>query len=228
MGFGYNRGMANAENNPGAPRACPPPLPPSAGSAPLSEADYALVRQAKANFKAIQKAARTARISAIIGFIIGGLALLSTLLSPSWAAAFVSAGVCVVAAVEFWGCRRMLRSDPRAAVLLGRNQLALLAIIAIYCIVQMLTFNPKELQEALVSRDFRDQLTYLPSMKNEVDRMDRTAQQMVVPFYGLVILVSVVCQGLMARYYFSRRWDVDAFNNQTPEWVRRIIAETQA
>lgn len=39
---------------------------------------------------------------------------------------------------------------------------------------------------------------------------------------GIVILVSVLFQGLNAIYYFTRRKHVDAYVQNTPEWVLNL------
>ena len=66
----------------------------------------------------------------------------------------------------------------------------------------------------------------LPGMAAEIDKMIETwAPYLVYGFYSLLIVVSVGFQGGLALYYFSRRKHVEAFNRETPAWVRRVLAE---
>ena len=140
----------------------------------------------------------------------------------------MAAGLCVIGVVEYKGYQRMRRADPNAARMLGTNQLALLGLIVLYCLAQMAAFSPEQARAAAISPEVRAQLANLPSMAKAIDSdIDRLAPLATYGFYGLVIVLSIAFQGGLARYYFTRRRHLEAFNAQTPPWIRRLFAETE-
>ncbi len=52
-----------------------------------------------------------------------------------------------------------------------------------------------------------------------LEEVDSLYSGVVVAFYGTIIALTVVVQGLNAFYYFSRRKYVDAYLRDTPDWV---------
>lgn len=192
----------------GPPPSLPTPEPPC----PLSGADFVLIRQAAVRRKALVSAGRTARASSIITLAIGILGLPLVAMSFSWIAAIVVLGICAVGAVELYGSGRIRRADPAAGRLLAVNQLALLGLILAYCLVQMCT-SP-------LSAELRSQLAGI-DLKG-IEHLELLLTQAI---YGLVAGLSVVFQGGMAFYYFTRRKHVEAFLAQTPDWVRRLLLE---
>lgn len=197
--------------------------------ATLGESDLLLIREATIRRKAIKNAAATARTSAAVTLVLGILAVLFVLVWPSWQSAVMAVGLCAVGTVEYLGHRKMRQADPAAARLLGRNQLAFLALIVLYCVVQMVSFSPEQARAAALSAESRSQLDAMPSMAKDIDsQIDRWAPLVVYSFYGLVIVLSGAFQGGLAAYYFTRRRHLEAFNRDTPAWVRQVIAETGA
>ncbi|MCP4606645.1 MAG: hypothetical protein GY847_40085 [Proteobacteria bacterium] len=197
-------------------------------SAPLNDSDYLLIRQATVHYKAIRTSARTALTSSVITFLIGISAVPLVLLWPSWEGAIIAVGLCLVGIVEYMGYRKMRRADPAAARILGRNQLALLGLIVLYCVVQMVVFSPEQAQTEAISPEVRSQLdAMMPGMSEAVDaEIGHWAPLVTYGFYGLIILLSLVFQAGMALYYFTRKRYIEAFNEQTPKWVRRVFTET--
>ena len=201
--------------------ASPPPVPGQAG--PLGQADLLLVRQAGERHKAIRSAARKASLSATITLVIGACSVPLVALSPSWDGAMVAAGICVVGLVERSGARRLRRGDPAAARLLGCNQLAFIALIVLYCAVQMAAFARGGGTVSLLSAESRSQLSGMPDVAAQLDNM--IPPSAVYAFFGLVILLSVLCQGGLALYYFTRHKRLLAFRNDTPDWVRHLLLD---
>ena len=198
---------------------------PSSQPGPLAESDYVLIRQAAGRRKAIRNASRTAATSATITLSLGVLALLTLPLWPSWQAALIAVGLCVIGAVEYLGRRRLRQGDPAAAGILGKNQIAFLCLIIVYCVYNMATFSTEKARAEALSPEVRAQLKALPGIDEMIERW---APLVTYGFYGLVIGLSVACQGGMALYYFSRRRHVLGYNSQTPQWVRRVLAESGA
>jgi hypothetical protein len=128
----------------------------------------------------------------------------------------------VVAWNEFRGRKRLLAFDPSSATLLGWNQVGLLAAIVAYCLWMLYTSltggNP--LAELKASPEMGEVLGV------EGRGFDALYRQIVVGFYGLVILLSVIFQGWNAIYYFTRRRHVEEYLAQTPTWVRELQRAT--
>jgi hypothetical protein len=166
--------------------------------------------------------------SAVTTLCFGAMALPFALLSPSLPGIFITAGLFIVGVVEFKGSQRMRRAEVSAASMLGKNQLAFLGFIILYCAMQMVSFSPEQVKAAALSPEVRAQLGSLPNLE-ELDRqIERFAPLVTYGLYGLIILLSIGFQGGMAVYYFSRRRHLELFRQSTPEWVRQIFIETGA
>ena len=195
-------------------------------AAPIGEGELGLIRQAVVRRRKVKSAAGVARSSAIVTLVIGFLALPFVLLSPSLSGVVVVAGVITVGVREWMGYGKMQRAETGAAGHLGWNQVALVGVITFYCLLQMASFSPEEMKAAALSPEARSLSAALPGMMAGIDKMIETwAPYLVYGFYSLLIVVSVGFQGGMALYYFTRRKSVEAFNRETPEWVRRIFVE---
>jgi len=196
---------------------------------PLTERHYAEVRQAVRARRRVKGAARTALFSGAVTLAIGLLAAPFALIWPSASGVIVVVGVCAVGAVELVGYGRMRRAEPSAARFLGLNQLALLGVVTLYCVMQMAAFSPQEAQAAAMSPEVRSQLSAVPEMARSIDNLVlQWAPIVTYGFYSLVIGLSVCSQGGMALYYFTRRKHIERFNRATPEWIRRLFVEMKA
>jgi len=196
---------------------------------PLTDAHFAEVRQAVRDRRRVKGAARTALSSGSITLMIGVLAAPFVLVWPSASGVMIVAGVCAVGAVELVGYRRMRQAVPSAARLLGVNQLALLGLISLYCVMQMVAFSPEAARAAALSPEVQAQLSAVPEMAGAInDLVLRWAPILTYGFYSLVIGLSVCFQGGMALYYFTRRKHIERFNRATPEWIRRLFVEMRA
>jgi hypothetical protein len=187
-------------------------LPPSAEN-PLSQGHYEELAAAQPQLNKVRAAARVATFN---GWTIDVLAALSAPFALfSIEGALMTIGLSVIAYIEFRGRRGLLEYDPPAATLLGWNQVALLALISAYCLCALwaalsgpgpLEFEIQaqpELGEALVS----------------VEEVDALYRGIAIAFYSVVILLSLVLQGLNAVYYFTRRKYIVACLRETPQWV---------
>ncbi len=208
-----------------------PPIPTArciatpAPACPLSEEDFRLLRRAAAARRPVRKVAGTARFSAVTTLVIGVAGIPFLIFSPSGIALLMVVGICAIGVIEFVGYRRIRRGTPSAATLLGRNQLAFMALIVGYCIFQMATvarqplaaFSSPELQSSLSQLD--------PGLMQQIEHWAPIAGY---GFYGLVLVLSVLFQGGLALYYFSRRRHLETLENSTPASVRRVFAELDA
>jgi hypothetical protein len=183
-----------------------------------------LIFQTVVAYKGIRSAAKTARTSAVITLTIGAVSGLCVLFGPSWQGAFVTAGLCGIGAMEYWGHRRIGRADADAAAVLGWNQVTFLAMIVLYCVAQMALFTPESIKVAAISPEARSQLHSLPGMEKSIDKqIERFAPLVMYGFYGLVIVLSTLSQGGLALYYFTRRKRIERFHGSTPGWARRVV-----
>lgn len=202
------------------------PLPAGQTPSPLTEAHFKLLRQAVAARKPVHNAARTARGSATTILVIGVASIPIAVLYPSWLGTAVVAGICTVGVIEYIGAQRMRRGDPAAAVFLGRNQLAFLAVIVAYCLIQMLTYSPAQTRSALDSAELQPAFEQMPELRQQLDGMIQSfAPIATYGFYSLVIVISIAAQGGLAVYYFTRRRHLEALQHSTPPWIRRLFDE---
>lgn len=197
-----------------------------AAAAPIGESELGLIRQAVVRRRKMKSAAGVVRSSAIVTLVIGFLALPFVLWSPSLSGVVVVVGVITVGVREWMGYEKMRRAETGAAGHLGWNQVALVGVITFYCLLQMASFSPEEMKAAALSPEVRSLSAALPGMMAGIDKMVETwAPYAVYGFYSLLIVVSIGFQGGMALYYFSRRKYVEAFNRETPAWVRKVLVE---
>jgi hypothetical protein len=169
----------------------------------------------------IRRAAGTATFN---GWATGIFAALSAPLALFSIDGFlVTVGLSVVAYNEFRGRKRLLQFDPRSTILLGWNQVGLMTLIVVYCLWM--------LYSSLTSvNPFAAQVAANPELAGSLNQFDQLYKGLAVTVYGTVIVVSVIFQGLNSLYYFSRRKYVEAYVQETPEWVidlqRRMTSST--
>ncbi|MCY2929178.1 MAG: hypothetical protein NTV86_06720 [Planctomycetota bacterium] len=209
----------------GVPLAGPGAVPPVSRPSPLSEEDFLAVRRGGLEYLAIRRTIKTARTSAVVTLVIGALALLVCALSFAWVAIVTAVGVCVVGAVEFAGAGRLRQGQLRAPRMLAINQLCFLALIVVYCVIQMVATTSAEIREAALSPGFRSALAGMPDMQKTADQLAPLV------FYGLyvgtILLSALVQGGLAGRYHVCGR-RLAAFTGHTPPWVCRVIREVHA
>jgi hypothetical protein len=188
--------------------------------------DFALLRRALAGRRPVRSAARTARSSAVSILVIGAAGIPITLIWPSWLGLLTEAGICAIGVIEYIGARRMQRGDVSAAAFLGRNQLAFLGLIVLYCVIQMVTISTAAAQGSLLSADMQSALSQLQGTDSELDHEFRTwAPLATYGFYSLIIALSVCFQGGLAVYYFTRKRHLEAVAAATPAWIQRLFSE---
>ncbi len=117
-------------------------------------------------------------------------------------------GITTVAVIEFQGAGKFRRLDLKAPMVCGLNQLLFLAIIAAYCIWNMLQPS-SALTEATGSAEADAMLADVAGVESSLMR----------GFYGLVLIGSILMQGLTAVYYFTRARLMRTYLRDTPPWV---------
>jgi hypothetical protein len=125
----------------------------------------------------------------------------------------MGAGMAVVARNEFRGRDGLRRFDVEAPALLGRNQLAFLGLIVLYCLWSM---------TQAVANPITD-ISGLEAIKEEFGDI---VTQLTLLVYGLVMVMTVIFQGFIARYYFGRTRLIKDYLSSTPEWIVEIQRTT--
>jgi hypothetical protein len=164
---------------------------------------------AEANQRA-RKVLGAARVAAFNGWTIGSIAALSLLFGLfSRTALVMGLAMGIVAWNEFRG-RTLLRAfDPEGPRLLGKNQVGLLVVIVGYCLWSIYTTTTQESPE-------------MAEIEAMIGPVSDLAAELTVMVYGAVIVLSVLFQGLNARYYFSRQRLVREYVQETPDWVVKL------
>lgn len=186
-----------------------------ASDGPLTQEHHRELALAAGRAKRIRK---VARVAAFNGWTIGIFAAVSApfvLFSFSMAGFFVTVGLAIIAYNEFQGRKRLLRFDPSSSTLLGWNQVALLALIIVYCLWMLFSGLTGAGPFAAEIKANPEITAALGSLGN----FDSLYKVIVVAFYGTVIVLSAIFQGLNALYYFTCRKHVEAYVQETPDWV---------
>jgi hypothetical protein len=190
---------------------------------PLSEQHFAQVRRVIAVRRPVVRTARTARASAWTILIIGLLSLPLAVLSMNVLSIGVVVGVCIIGLRERAGAARLLRGDVDAAGMLAGNQLAFLLLILLYCGVQIGRLAAGGGAAGAIS-SVEAQLSQAldPATMAQLKRMTNLA---TYGLYGLVAGISILYQGGMAAYYYSRRQHLLTLRQTTPPWIERLLRE---
>jgi hypothetical protein len=184
---------------------------------PLSDEHYLAIHEAIAARRPIRRAARTANRSAMSILAVGAASVPMLAFSFSFENLAVAAVICTIGYMEHRGARDIARGLPSAATYLGWNQVAFIGLISLYCVNRMLepiSLSP-QLTSSLSQLGITKDIEGLTGMFNYV-------------FYGLVMVLSITLQGLLAWYYFSRRRYLEAIQQSTPKWIRRLLDELAA
>ncbi len=147
------------------------------------------------------------KVATFNGWTLGVLGAISLLFGLFSLTGFI-AGACllVVAWNEFRG-RNMLRHfDPQGPDLLWKNQVGLMSAVIVYCAWSM--YKPVAFPSSGVAQ--LEELAGLPA--------DSIAN-LTLFVYGIAILLTLLFQGLNARYYFARVQMLADYLRETPDWI---------
>ena len=147
--------------------------------------------------------ARVLLVSAIDGWSVitlAGFGVLLALALGDLSGAFTGLLIVTAGIIELTGRRRLLRGDAGGMKRLVQAQLFLLAVILVYCATRLGGFDP-ELVMSNLTPEMEAALA-----ESGIARADVVPAVQVLFYlvYGLVALVSVVCQGGLILYYRSR------------------------
>jgi len=179
---------------------------------PLTEQDRELLARAGELHRPLARAARVAHSNGTCLAIFGALTILVAMFGPDFPALLLGGCVLWVGIAERRAGARLRNADPAAPRLLARNELILMGAIALYGMLKLTLLRPtSESLEKLIgdSASGIDVKELLDSMTTAV--------------YATVIIVALVYQGGMARYFSRKRPDVERFNAEVPHWARAVI-----
>ena len=109
------------------------------------------------------------------------------------------------------------RFDLRAPRLLGWNQVGFLTLLILYCLWSIYITFARPL-----SPEIQEQLEFLAT------DITGLVTGLTVVVYGAVIVVTMIFQGLNARYYFARTVLMEDYLRETPDWIVELQKKISA
>ncbi len=188
--------------------ANPPPAP------VLSAENLQQMEAARAGARKIRRAISVAKTDGWILMVFAFASLLVSGMSRSISGVGVSIILGVIAWVELKGAAQLRRLDGRWTKWLGFNQLILAAFIILcaWQFTQGLKGNDEEIVQ--IGNSFGLGVD-ADSAKAAADMV----KQFIWLVFGAVVAASVLAQGSMALFYFSRRKHLDRYLQETPAWI---------
>jgi hypothetical protein len=187
------------------PPAIPPPLPHA--HVALTPEQLARLQTIGSAYRALRRAANVAAFSGITTLSLGILSVSCLAFDATLGAITATVALCTFGITELIGRQRLLKGAADSLRILAWNQLAFFAAVAIYCIVQMVTFSPN----AVVSPEDQAMLKQLGDTTGLLD--PKTWKPLNALIYAAIIVVSFASQGGLAFYYARRRKSLDLFHS---------------
>ena len=163
--------------------------------------------------KALKRVRGIARADSLSIMILAGLSLLLALALIEPMGIAISALALAAGVIEWRGCRALKRRDAETGMkLLVRAQLFLLAVILVYCVRCIASFDAgfvkddviprlNELLPALLDMNFNE---FLQESGLTADDLVVLARKAFLLLYTTVAIVSLLVQGGLALYYRRR------------------------
>ena len=169
-----------------------------------------LVETAK-RLEPLKRAARRGRANGLGYVVFGGLSLLLSISSnPDWSGLLIGAVLIGSGVIERSQAARLGQADPAAPARMAQAELALLGAILFGCVIK-LVFPPSASGELRSAGDLSGLGLDIADLMDSVTRL----------VYAVVMVVSILYQGGMARYFLRRRRDVATYL-ASPEWARSL------
>jgi hypothetical protein len=170
-----------------------------------------LVETAK-RLEPLKRAARRGRANGLGYVVFGGLSLLLSISSnPDWIGLLVGGFLIGAGLVERSQAARLGQGDPAAPARMAQAELALLGSILIGSVIKLVF-------PSSASSELRTATGDLPGLGLDVADLIDSVTRLV---YAVVMAVSILYQGGMARYFLKRRNDV-AIYLASPDWARSL------
>lgn len=191
-----------------------PPSEPRPENDPLSAGQRAALGEATQELRGLLRSSRIANVTAGSLLFFGAITL-------AWGAVSGGGGVLIglallaVAWNERRGRDRLRAIDPEGARVLGWNQLALAAVVAVYGLVAILRAG--EATDPSMQQ-LEELVGISPELVAEITRR----------VYGSAIVAVALIQGVLARYHFRQRARMEDFRRRTPSWVLQTLTDSGA
>ena len=180
------------------------PLSPPSPLSPLSPQQQEELTRANERAKKVLGATKVATFN---GWTIGIFAAVTLPFAVfSVTALVMGAGMAVVAWNEFRGRSLLRRFDTHGPRLLGRNQLGFMSLLVGYGLWG-------------IFRTLTNPMTQFEELEAVVGPVGDLVTNLALAVYGGVVLLSLLFQGLNARYYFARIRLVQDYLSETSAWI---------
>jgi len=193
---------------------------PSPTAAPaISDAQRIEIARGAEREKSFAFARKLASFNGVGVGIFAAIALLSAAFDT--ASLLLALPLAVIAFVELNGGQRVARYERNGLVQLACNQLALVALVAVYGLAQILSArdSASPLSEIMAQSGVQSADLGIDDVSGELGDFDEMYRAAVTAFYGVVIAATALVQGACALYYYSRLKRLDQFLADTPRWV---------
>ncbi len=144
---------------------------------------------------------RTAKTNGLSVLIIASLGALASLAFGDLEGTAVGLAVAFGGWMELSGRQRLLRGDADGVTRLIRAQYVVMGAILVYCVTRLASFDPDQALSGLTP-DMRQELV---NEGVDVAAILRLVRIGFYSLYSVVAVVTLIYQGVMARYYGRRR-----------------------
>jgi len=195
-------------------------VPSSEGAVPpISDAQRIEIARGEERAKKLAFARKLASFNGVAVGIFAFLCLVSAAFDP-WSL-LLAVALAAIAFTELRGGQQVARYERGGFLLLAANQLALIALVAVYGLLQIRSAlsQPNPLAELLTQSGSLPEELGANDLGAEVGDFDGMYRWVVIGFYGLVIVLTALSQGACAFYYWTRIKYLDELLAQTPPWV---------
>lgn len=185
---------------------------PDAAPPPLTPGQRRELEEGKRRARGVTRAVRLAGFNV---WTLGALAALTLLLGVGSLPAFLlGLGMGAVAWNEHRGRERLRRMDPSGARLLAAGQLGLMVLVVAYALWSLARARAHP-DPALAQVD--------EILGGDTQGLVR---ELTTVLYLAVIGVTVIAQGLLARFYLARGAMVERYLRETPDWAVELLRVT--
>ncbi len=189
--------------------AKPPPMP-----AGLTPEQIVAIREANVRAKKVRRAVSVAKTDASITAFFAVCGIVCFCLG--WENTVMGALLGFIAWNSFRGANKLQQFDRGAPMLLAKNQAYLAGIIIVYAVFELIV----HLTHSGTSSDLTSAGLSAEDIKTALG-MDPGALDHLLAWtvYGLLIVGTIIFQGLTALYYKSRSKVLDEYLRDTPQWI---------
>jgi hypothetical protein len=179
----------------------------------MTAADQEALRSAAVLHRGLARAASVARTNGLGYAVFGALTLLLALPGLDVADSILGAVLLAVGIAQRRTAPRIRRADPTAPLALARNELVLMAAIAVYCGLMLTLLRPSAAQWR----------TELDAAGGAELGLGELADSLTTATYAALLAVTLLYQGGLALYFLRRRPLLERYLAGTPAWARAAL-----